>query len=132
MKTLALILALAALSASAREPNYARMAATIATVESNNDPLAMGDDGRAVGLHQTWTMMVDQLNIWAGDKRWTYNDRWAPVKSTEMVVFFLQTIHRKRPTSTDIQLMARWRNPWSTAPRWYVSKLKRAYFSSQT
>ena len=130
MTTTLVLVALIATGASA-EPDYDQMAATIATVESRNNPDAIGDRGRAVGLHQTWKVMVDELNRRVGYLRWSYEDRADPAKSAEMVVFFLITEHRLHPAASRLWLMCRWRNPHGPAPNWYVRKLKLAIKKTQ-
>lgn len=88
-KTLAIILvAIAAFAASAKDLYEA-----IATVESNNNDYAIGDNGNAVGRYQIWKIYVDDVNrickLLRIKKRFTYADRTNPVKSLEMVKIYI-------------------------------------------
>jgi len=53
-------------------------------VESENNPNAVGDNGRAVGILQIWTVVIDDVNRILGENKYTYQDRWSPEKSREI------------------------------------------------
>lgn len=59
----------------------------IATVESNNNDRAVGDNGNAVGRYQIWKIYVDDVNR-ISNKKYTYADRYNAVKSLEMVKIY--------------------------------------------
>lgn len=48
----------------------------ICVVESGCDPAAVGDGGRAVGIAQIWTILVDDCNRILRDFPWTRGARW--------------------------------------------------------
>jgi hypothetical protein len=55
----------------------------IAEVESGNNTLAIGDNGRAVGVYQIHKRYVDDL------RGYNYNDRIDATKSAKMVIAYL-------------------------------------------
>lgn len=57
-------------------------------VESHNDDFAVGDHGNAVGRYQLHNIYVDDVNRIAGTT-YTYEDRFNPIKSKEMVTIYL-------------------------------------------
>lgn len=81
------LVAIAAVSASAKDLYEA-----IATVESNGNDYAIGDNGNAVGRYQIWKIYVDDVNrickLLRNKKQYTYADRTNPVKSLEMVKIY--------------------------------------------
>jgi len=62
---------------------------SIAKVESSNNPTAVGDGGKAVGLLQIWPCVLDDVNRVYG-KRYTLADRLDPVKSREICRLYLE------------------------------------------
>lgn len=64
----------------------------IATVESNGNDYAIGDNGNAVGRYQIWKIYVNDVNrickLLRNKKQYTYADRTNPVKSLEMVKIY--------------------------------------------
>jgi len=98
------------------------------TVESNRNPNAVGDQGRAVGILQMWPIAVDEANRLAGKKLWSYEDRKNPQLSRAMGKLLLESHYKKGVTDpTDLGL--RWRNPnpnKKSAPQWYADKVKKA------
>lgn len=54
----------------------------IAQVESSNNPRAIGDNGRAVGLYQIHKLYAQEMD-------YTANDRYCPSKSKAMVIAYL-------------------------------------------
>lgn len=61
----------------------------LATVESNNNPSAIGDNGQAVGVLQIHPIMVRDVNRISG-KAYTLQDRYSRVKSYEMATIYLK------------------------------------------
>lgn len=82
MKYLVLFVALAA-------PMKADLWQAICKVESNNNPSAIGDGGKAVGIAQIWPITVMDANRIA-KKNYTLNDRFDPIKSREMFVIITE------------------------------------------
>lgn len=70
-------------------PFIERLLDAIEQVESGGRADAVGDGGRAVGAYQLWPLFVDDANRIAGT-RYTYDDRWCPVKSREMTRIVLE------------------------------------------
>jgi hypothetical protein len=62
----------------------------IAQVESNGNPRAIGDSGRAVGLFQIWEIYVREANRIQGRNKFTPKDRLDPNKSREMTRIVLE------------------------------------------
>ena len=60
----------------------------IACIESNCDDAAVGDGGEAVGRYQIHKIYVDDVNRIAGTS-YSYDDRYDPVKSKQMVIIYL-------------------------------------------
>ena len=70
-----------------------RLIEAIACVESGNNAGAVGDRGKAVGKFQIHKIYVDEVNRISGirklNRRFTYEDRFHPEKSREMVMIYL-------------------------------------------
>ena len=126
MKTLALVLVLIGPSAvvTARELPYEKMADCIAMCESGNNSSLVGDNGRARGAFQEWSVSVEEANRLGGS--FTQADRTDPGKSRAICILLLKEFHKRHPREGALQTMARWRNPHGNAPPWYLRKLKRA------
>lgn len=60
----------------------------IALVESANNPLAIGDDGKAIGMLQIHKIVVDDVNR-IYDSYYTYEDRYCPRKSKEIFELYV-------------------------------------------
>jgi len=93
----------------------------IEAVESGGNPNAIGDSGKAVGILQLHTIMVDDCNRIVGETRWTYADRSSQSKSEAM--FRVYSEHYS-PSSSFETIARRWnggpkgdRKP-STLPYW--------------
>lgn len=56
----------------------------IAIVESNNDPLAVGDGGTAIGILQISPIMIDDCNRILGYPEFSLSDRWNMERSRQM------------------------------------------------
>lgn len=122
MRYLLVVAAILFAAAAGASPDYHKMSRCIATVESGNDPVAVGDGNRAAGTHQLWKIAVRECNRLGGS--FTYADRFDPDKSHKMCVLLLTHYHRKYPKDSDLQLMYRWRNPNGKAPSWYKKRIK--------
>ena len=72
----------------------------VCTVESNGNPLAVGDGGRAAGIAQIWAITVKDVNRFAGTK-FTLNDRFNVEKSR--AIFQLYTEHYAKGRSDEIK-----------------------------
>jgi hypothetical protein len=72
----------------------------VCRVESNGNPLAVGDGGRAAGLAQIWAITVKDVNRFAGT-RYTLNDRFNAEKSRQM--FRLYTEHYAKGKSDEVK-----------------------------
>jgi hypothetical protein len=72
----------------------------VCRVESNGNPLAVGDGGRAAGIAQIWAITVKDVNRFAGT-RYTLNDRFNAEKSRQM--FRLYTEHYAKGKSDEVK-----------------------------
>jgi len=72
----------------------------VCTVESNGNPLAVGDGGRAAGIAQIWAITVRDVNRFAGTN-YTLNDRFDAEKSRQM--FRLYTEHYGKGKSDELK-----------------------------
>ncbi len=66
----------------------------ISFIESNDDPNAVGDGGRAIGQYQIWKIMVDEVNrvnrlYFDVPYAYTYDDRYDAQKSRQMCLIYL-------------------------------------------
>ena len=113
-KALAIALAtMAAVTASAKD-----IYAAIATVESNGNDYAIGDNGNAVCRYQIWKIYVDDVNrickLKRFKKRYAYADRTNPVKSLEMVKiytwFYAKRYERLTGNKATAEIIARIHN----------------------
>lgn len=81
------LMALMTLAVSAKDLYEA-----IATVESNGNDYAIGDNGNAIGRYQIWKIYVDDVNrickLKRIEKQYTYSDRTNREKSLEMVKIY--------------------------------------------
>jgi len=111
--------------------------AMLMTIESGNDPKAIGDNGDAVGVLQIHKIMVDEVNrivaLKTGnrDQRYTHADRRDPDKSSEMCVIFLmyqiQLVKKRHPDEPlgNWQLMQSWNSGsvWKPSTESYAKKV---------
>ena len=72
----------------------------VCRVESNGNPLAVGDGGRAAGIAQIWAITVKDVNRFAGTQ-FTLNDRFNAEKSRQM--FRLYTEHYGKGKSDEVK-----------------------------
>lgn len=87
----------------------------LAMVESSMDPQAVGDKGKAVGLLQIHTIMVDDVNRIIGFEKFSYTDRLDYKKSIQMAVLYL----RHYEPEMGLEAMAR---AWNGGPNWRKKK----------
>jgi soluble lytic murein transglycosylase-like protein len=80
----------------------------LAAVESGNNPNAIGDNSRAVGILQIWPIMVKDVNRISG-KAYTLQDRRSKAKSYEMATIYLK--HYGKPNA---EYLAR---AWNGGPK---------------
>jgi len=109
MKYLVLLVALAA-------PLKADLWQAICKVESNNNPMAIGDGGKAVGIAQIWPITVRDCNRIA-KTNYTLEDRYDPIKSREMFVIYTEHYAKGKSDETKARI-------WNAGP-------KRAYLADK-
>ena len=96
MKRTLLMLCLAVSALPAR----AGLWEAVCRVESNGNPLAVGDGGRAAGIAQIWAITVKDVNRFAGTK-FTLNDRFNVEKSR--AIFHLYVNHYGKGKSDEVK-----------------------------
>jgi hypothetical protein len=96
MKRTLLMLCLACSALPAR----AGLWEAVCRVESNGNPLAVGDGGRAAGIAQIWAITVRDVNRFAGTK-YTLNDRFDVEKSK--AIFQLYVNHYGKGQSDEVK-----------------------------
>jgi hypothetical protein len=72
----------------------------VCRVESNGNPLAVGDGGRAAGIAQIWAITVKDVNRFAGTQ-FTLNDRFNVEKSR--AIFHLYVNHYGKGKSDEVK-----------------------------
>lgn len=76
----------------------------IATVESNNNDKAVGDNGKAIGRYQIWKTYVDEVNRISKIEKlpyhFSYSDRNDADKSRHMVKIYLEFWGRQYERNT--------------------------------
>jgi hypothetical protein len=72
----------------------------VCRVESNGNPLAVGDGGRAAGIAQIWAITVRDVNRFAGTN-YTLNDRFNVEKSK--AIFQLYVNHYGKGKSDEVK-----------------------------
>jgi hypothetical protein len=111
----------------------AQVVAALITIESNGNPAAIGDNGRAVGVLQMWPVAVTEANrLEAMEARrmkrqartWTNADRAVPERAVAMAWVTLRA-HWARGVTDPVELGCRWRNPYSECPGWYRAKVRK-------
>jgi len=65
-----------------------RLIPALSKVESNNNSLATGDNGRAFGKLQIWQLVIDDVNKITGSK-YKHSDAFNPVKANEICKIYL-------------------------------------------
>jgi hypothetical protein len=107
-------------------PARAGLWEAVCTVESNGNPLAVGDRGadgvyRAAGIAQIWAITVKDVNRIAGT-RYTLNDRFDAEKSRQM--FRLYTEHYGKGRSDQFKARI-----WNGGPTGNTKKSTIAYWN---
>ncbi len=69
-------------------PEQARLIDAIVQVESQGRADAIGDDGKAVGILQIHTVLVDDVNRILGKAEYSYKDRLDKTKSYQMFIIY--------------------------------------------
>ena len=97
-------------------------------IESGGDHLAIGDNGRAVGLLQIHKCVVDDVNQFY-NTNYTYNDRYDPVSSKEMALLYLSywgdRYTKKTSKEPTIEILVKC---WNGGPNGYMKKSTEAYW----
>ena len=75
------LLTLASLASAGEVPD--RLIDALAVVESNNNPSAVGDGGKALGVLQVWSVVVVDVNARYGT-RYTHKDAFDPAKARDI------------------------------------------------
>jgi hypothetical protein len=83
-----------ALQPDKKEVGLAHLVQAICIKESNCDPNAIGDDGRAAGITQMHCIMVDEVNrickLLKISLSFDYDDRWNAGESKRMCLVYLR------------------------------------------
>ena len=106
---------------------------SICQVESRNNPNAVGDNGKSVGIAQIQKICVDDVNrilkLQKKSKRFTYDDRKNVEKSKEMMKIYLSFYGRLYEKETGLKvtpkILAR---IWNGGPKGYKVKATYAYY----
>lgn len=101
---------------------YAKLLPAIEHVESGGDASAVGDGGKAVGILQIHTVLVDDVNRIVGEKRFTYADRLDADKSREM--FRVYSSHYSHDASDEVTARR-----WNGGPKGDKKRATLAYWS---
>lgn len=101
----------------------------LCTVESNNNPSAIGDGGQAVGILQIHPIMIKDVNRILGKDAYTLRDRLDPAKSRKICRVYLSHYGKNK---TLLQMSAMWcagpdgyRQMNKPAVKRYVDKVRR-------
>lgn len=101
----------------------------IAIVESNNNPSAIGDNGKAVGSYQIWKIVVDDVNRIIGRNHFTYEDRKCPAKSKQICILYLnhysKVYERKTGNKATEEVKAR---IWNGGPNGWKKESTKKYW----
>lgn len=90
-------------------------------VESNGNPNAIGDNGRAIGILQIWKIVVDDVNRFSNVK-YAYDDRYDEVKSREMCKKYL--IHYGGKNATN----EKYARIWNGGPKGHMKNATLKYW----
>jgi hypothetical protein len=102
-----------------------RVVAALVPAEGFADSDTVGDHGKAVGTLQMWDVAVKEANRIVGRDLWTSEDRKDPMRARAMAKVTL-SYHYRRGVTDPVELGSKWRNPFSTAPEWYKTKIREA------
>ena len=110
------------------------VAAILSVESSGGKDLRNGDDGRAVGPYQMWTIAVDEAkrieNTYAraflrAPRVWSYADRGDAVRSREMCEVTM-IWHYRRGVTNAVDLACRWNRPDGGLNVAYRNKIKQS------
>lgn len=104
------VLAYASLCATKPQDPIAIILPAIESVESGGKADAIGDGGKAVGILQIHTVMVDDCNRIVGYNRWSYSDRTSISASEAM----FRTYSEHYSKSASLEVIAR---RWNGGPK---------------
>lgn len=107
--------------------NLVAIIAALALTESGNNPQAVGDGGRAVGILQMWPVQVREVNRILGRPIYTLADRRDPAKSKDMCGVFLTYWAPRRGKITPEEIAGLWRNPTGRKVEWYRERFQKHY-----
>lgn len=102
-------------------------------VESNGDPAAVGDDGRAVGILQMHAIALDEANRLEAiaarrenrqPRRWSDTDRYDPAANLDMAFVTLEH-HYRRGVTDPVDLACRWNRPDGSASQRYRNRVQK-------
>jgi hypothetical protein len=65
----------------------------IIQIESEGNPMAVGDNGKAIGLLQIWPIMIHEVNRLLKEERYSLEDRWDSLKSIEMFITYQEIVN---------------------------------------
>lgn len=82
-----------------------RLWRAICAVESGNNPKAVGDGGKAVGVAQIWVVLVNDANRILRRREFTASDRLSPTRSRQMFDVWAGHYY---PTASDEIIARRW------------------------
>ena len=112
-----------------KQENVEKVITALCSLESDNNPNAVGDGGRAVGILQIWPIMVREANRIAGRRQWETAHRWNPDSSVSMartVLTHYAKVKRLGDTPEDmVRLGGLWNRPDGKAPAVYLAKVSR-------
>lgn len=97
-----------------RRATIAKIIDALSELESRNNPQAVGDKGKAVGLLQSWPVSVEEANRIIGRQEhplWTDADRLNPQQARAMAKVTL-TYHYNRGVTDPVKLGGKWRDPY--------------------
>ena len=126
---LTLAFVLTALTSTAKEVsmNYEKLIPALVRVESNGNPKAVGDNGKAFGILQIWSVVVQDVNTAYGTK-FTHRDAFDPKKAEQICRLYLShycTAKRlgRRPTYQDAARI------WNGGPKGHLKSATLGYWA---
>lgn len=107
-----------------------RLIAALCLVESHNNPAAIGDGGRSVGILQISQGVIDDVNYMTNGG---YRLKLADARDPQMAAFICrQYLNRwcpRRTNETDLMWMERAARTWNGGPLGWNKECTRAYWS---
>jgi len=98
-------------------------------IESGNDPNAIGDNGRAVGILQIHKIMVDDVNRIKCRHVWDYERRYSPFHSRLMCKTYMKHYAPSRIEKhyAEVENLIILGRIWNGGPMGYLKKSTEAY-----